>query len=290
MRSIPFYSLVEPYLSFKTHYNKPRTIQSARQSLKMLADHLGSTDLYSITASDIAGFVEKRLRVVVPISVNKDLRMLKTYLRWCVDEGHIEKVPCKIKMLKAPKRRELALLTSENINKLLDCAREPFRGIIMVAAATGMRLSEILNLTWEDIHFEEERLAIRGKNGWTTKSHQIRSVFIPEKVGTYLKGRKESVSNSADGDYVFSSRTKTAFDASNVCAIMQGIWKEAGLYKKGQPTMHSLRHNFCSQLLGAGIDIETCRVLLGHASCNTTFLYAHPHEKSKRQAANVVVF
>ena len=95
-------------------------------------------------------------------------------------------------MLKAPKRRELRLLSAEEIRKLLKCAHGRYRGIILIAATTGLRLSEILWLTWGDVYWDENRIAVRAKKGWTTKSHQNRSVFVPASVINWLREHRQS--------------------------------------------------------------------------------------------------
>ena len=76
----------------------------------------------------------------------------------------------------------LPILSPADILTLLNAASEPCRGILLISAHTGFRLGETLHLTWEDIFWEEGKLAVRAKDGWEAKSYEERAVYVSSAV------------------------------------------------------------------------------------------------------------
>ena len=195
--------------------------------------------------------------------------------------GYLDLVPCKIRMLRCPKKRDLKVLTKAQIEKLIASAPGEYKLLIHLGAVTGMRLGEILSLRWEHIIPEEERLVVRGE---TAKSHQHRSIPLSETTLLLLREHRKRSRFPADENLIFSTRNGTPKNRNNVSNSLKRIWEEAGLYQRGVPTTHHLRHSAASRMLSNGASIETVREILGHADCATTALYLHSDDEQKRQS------
>jgi integrase/recombinase XerD len=70
--------------------------------------------------------------------------------------------------------------------------------------------------------------------------------------------------------------------------MLRDVFRRAGVYQKGFPLTHWIRHSVGSQMLLGGVDLETVRDILGHADITTTALYLHGTEKAKRDATKAL--
>ena len=115
--------LVKFYLDYQRTYNKPSSVSGCRYHTKALMRCWGGDrELESITGKDVERFVGIRLKTLKPISVNKHLRVLRAMFNYAVDSGFLSEVPFKIRMLRAPKKRDLSPLTKDEIYRLIRTA------------------------------------------------------------------------------------------------------------------------------------------------------------------------
>ena len=165
-----FTDLTPAYIDYQLSRNKPRSVRNVKQALKVLNAHFGERKVDVLTESDLSSFITKRRKQVKDVSVNRDLTILKGLLRFSIAEGNLQKLPFRIRMLKVDRKRELPVLSKEQLRSLVDAAKGPFRGILLLASSTGMRTGEILNLQWKDIGWEDGSVSITAKKNWSPKS------------------------------------------------------------------------------------------------------------------------
>ncbi len=283
-----FTTLIATYLEHQRTYNKPDSVSSAEHSLRVLLAHFGDRELATLRDDDVDAFVRRRRSQVKDVSVNKDLRVLRGLLHFGVRRGLLDELPVAVRLLRAANKRELPVLGKREVESLLRHARDPYFGILLVAAQTAFRTGEILHLQWRDVYFAEGRIAVTSKPGWSAKSHQKRSVFASPRVMDHLRARRRASRHPAATDWVFATRHGTPLSRHNAAREIRKVFRRAGLYEKGRPLLHWLRHSACSNLLGAGVDIETCRQLMGHGTIQTTQLYAHTTDERLRRASRLV--
>lgn len=291
MRKVAFHTLCEPFIRSRETFCRPSTVEVHRAAMGRLVDYFGSRDVNSLTTEDLRDFLQWRLKQGVSSNTaNKDARSLRALLGWAEETGRIPALPFRFRFLKAPRRRVVPLLSKEDLRRLIECADGRYRVLILLAATTGLRLTEILMLTWGNVYLAENRIAIQDNKewGWTTKSGENRTLFIPEEVSDALRKWKDKSPFKEDSDFVLSTRTRRPLMRQNVAAKLRDIFTEAGLYQKGRPLTHWLRHNACSSLLGAGVDVETVRTIMGHADCRTTLNYAHSSSERLRAASKLL--
>ena len=146
-----------------------------------------------------------------------------------------------------------------------------------MAYCGGLRLGEILNLTWADIDFEQEMLQVSPKPagpdtvGWTPKDKDVRVVPLPTPVVSVLT----SLQNAApEGQvYVFVTakgpRKGSRINRANCWRDFQAIRRRAGIPKC---TMHDLRKSYCTNL-SAKVPMHVVQELAGHSDIRTTRRY-----------------
>ena len=156
------------------------------------------------------------------------------------------------------------VLTKDETRKLLESAETKKSRLLMsFLYSSGLRVSELVNLKKDDINLQD-------KMGWVRKGKgsKDRMFTISESLCSDLKLFLEKHPNHV---YLFSE-TKP-LTTRNIQKIVIKTAKKAGIPKKVTP--HTLRHSFATHLLESGVDIRVIQELLGHASLNTTQIYAH---------------
>ena len=141
---------------------------------------------------------------------------------------------------------------------------------MVTALHTGMRKSEILNLKWVDVDFDQKLITIGD-----TKNGEIRYIPMNETLTEAL----ESVKKYAYSPYVFCNDNGNRYGD-----IKKGF--SAALKRAGITTFrfHDLRHTFASYLVMSGVDIRTVQELMGHKSIEMTCRYAHLSPDHKQSA------
>jgi len=186
---------------------------------------------------------------------------IKFYLNILKKEDEsIEKI---LKNLPNSKREKKLpeILSKEEIDRLIKSTNNlVHRAIIQTGYASGLRISEIINLKWKDIDFDRNVIHIK-----QSKGKKDRIVMLAIKVKQTL----ESLNNQ--GDFIFLTNRNKKYTKRTIQKILENSKKRAGISKKVTP--HTLRHSFATHLLERGTDIRYIKDLLGHSDINTTLIY-----------------
>jgi integrase len=171
-------------------------------------------------------------------------------------------------------------LNDEQLKRLLKVIEEDdhrYAGAVMkLALFTGMRASEILKLTWEDIDFERKFIRIRDPKGRKTETIPLNDGA--REVLTILKNRDGS-------QFVFQG--KNGDRRKDIHKETRRIADKAGLPKSFRP-LHGLRHVYASMLASSGqVDLFTLQKLLTHKDPKMTQRYAHLRDEGLRRASNL---
>jgi site-specific recombinase XerD len=216
-------------------------------------------------------------------TINNELAVIRAMLSFAVDSDYIEKNPAsKIKMQKTNDSKKGRVITEDEVALLLDGCKKLkdgpwFREILLVFLNTGMRLGELLNLTWDDIA-PEGLIRIQEKPNWSPKSYE-RNIPINPITRSILKRLREH----QKGKYVFTWRG-SQIENNKLRKKLITLSRKVGLPHITR--IHDLRHTFASNLLMKGVDIPTVQALLGHRSWNTTLVYSHQTKEHTREAVS----
>lgn len=142
--------------------------------------------------------------------------------------------------------------------------------ILCMAYASGLRVSELVNLKIADIDSKRMVMMIR-----QAKGKKDRMVMLSEKLLIMLR---EYYKKYKPGIWIFEGSDGDQYSMRSIQKVMQNCKKKAGVLKKG--SIHALRHSFATHLLESGTDIVHIKELLGHNSIRTTMQYTHVSTKS----------
>jgi integrase len=154
------------------------------------------------------------------------------------------------------------------------------RVLILAAAMTGLRRSELLGLRWRDIDWEAQRIRVRnayvlGEHSSDGKSDRStsRSVPMADRLARELARWSQRSAFAADGELVFAHpQTGNPLDGSKVSRRFKAACGDAGVRAV---RFHDLRHTFATRLAATGQPLRTIQEFLGHADAKTTQIYAH---------------
>lgn len=213
-----------------------------------------------------------------PASIARKLAALKALFRFLTTEGYLETDPAEVleagnKGIALPK-----VLTRQEIDLLLAApdtsTKEGFRDRTMleVLYATGMRISELLNLDMNNINLSLKYVIAFGKG---SKERIIPlGRYAVEYLQKYIDEiRPHLMHDDNDTKVLFLTLGGTPMTRQRFWQIIKNYGHAAGIRRELTP--HILRHSFATHLLDNGADLRTVQELLGHADISTTQIYTH---------------
>jgi site-specific recombinase XerD len=258
---------------------------------------------------------EKRERGVKASSLNRELTALKASINWAVSMDIIKENPMnKVKPLpERDSRKIVRYLTDEERERLMNALDEReekmrqgrqshnewldereyekmplykhftdhLKPMILLSLATGIRQSTLFGLEWRDVNFTERILTLRDE---IEKSDKTRHTFLNDTAYDVLSKWKEQSPKTNANALVFPSPI-TGKRIDNCSGAWEALLKRA---KIENFRWHDMRHDFASQLVMAGVDLNTVRELMGHADIKMTLRYAHLASENKLQAVKVL--
>ncbi len=221
-----------------------------------------------------------------PASISRALSSIKQFSLFLLEEGLREDSPTEPIKLRHRHQSLPHTISKETIHQLIDHilhndAPHAVRlyTILYVLYTTGLRISELLQLRYDDISItshEENRIMCLRVKGKGSKERLVPLHTLTQGVlSRYLKLRDSFIIGSKMSPWLFPSYAKQGHitrQAVSKALKQQAI--EAGLDPVGIHA-HALRHSFASHMLAQGIDLRTIQTLLGHASITSTEIYTH---------------
>jgi integrase/recombinase XerC len=215
-------------------------------------------------------------------SIARKLASLRTFFQFLVREGVVDLNPAKLVTTPRIERKLPTHLSMEDIVRFIETPDlntdlgKRDRAILEFLYATGMRVSELVNLNLRDIDFKEKLVRVTGKR----KKQRILPFGEPalQSLMYYLnEARHELLQNTPpherDDRVVFLNYQGTRISERSVGRMVDKYIKECPDIKNISP--HSLRHSFATHLLDSGADLRDIQELLGHARLSTTQIYTH---------------
>ncbi|MDG1292189.1 MAG: site-specific tyrosine recombinase XerD [Flavobacteriaceae bacterium] len=150
------------------------------------------------------------------------------------------------------------------------------RAIIETLYGSGLRVSELVNLTLSNIFFKEDIVRVTGKGDKQrlvplgNYSKKFIKIYMDE-IRVFKKIKKE------DNDVLFLNRNGRKITRAMIFTIIKESARKAGIKKKISP--HTFRHSFATHLLENGADLRSIQLLMGHESITTTEIYTHLDKK-----------
>jgi len=212
-----------------------------------------------------------------PSSISRNVASIKTFHRFLFMESYSSVYPVENIEHPKVKKKPPEVLTVEEVFSLLEQPDTSTligirdRAMLETMYATGVRVSELINLRQVDLFFDMEIIRVMGK-GSKERLIPIGKVAI-KWIREYQLKVRSKLARSGSGDILFLSRLGKKLTRMSVWKIIKKYALMAGIKKEIHP--HTLRHSFATHLLEGGSDLRSVQEMLGHASITTTQIYTH---------------
>ncbi len=150
-----------------------------------------------------------------------------------------------------------------------------------MSLSTGIRRSSVLSLEWRDINFNDRTILVRADTSKTSKQYYVPMNKIT--LDTLFRWKKQT-KRTAPINLVFPS-PQTGKKMDDCRTSWESLMKQAQIKDF---RWHDMRHDFASHLVMEGVDLNTVRELLGHASMKMTLRYAHLAPENKMRAVELL--
>lgn len=241
-------------------------------------------------------------RSLSPRSRGRLISALRSFFKFLAEEGLIEVNPAqRLSGPKAP-RALPGFLDQEEIRRLVSAPRGsgPFklrdRAMLELLYASGLRVSELLDLTFAQINMEAGFIRPSGKGG-----KERLALFGDEAraaLEAYFEFGRPALAGPVSGGRLFLNRRGGRLSRQYFWRLIGRYAAEAGL-DPNRVSPHVLRHSFATHLLNRGADLRAVQMMLGHSDISTTEIYTHlskerllnvhrehhPREKMRRQVS-----
>ncbi|KJY61362.1 site-specific tyrosine recombinase XerD [Lactobacillus apis] len=237
-------------------------------------------DSWPTKAVDIDAFLaEQRDLNKATSSISRMISSLRKFYQWLVRQN-IQKINPMLEIDSPKKEHRLPVaLSVDEVTKLLD---QPDvtkklgirdRALLETLYATGIRVSELINLKFSDLHEELKLLKVLGKGS------KERLIPISDVAISWIKSYQEKVrdplllKSGKNTDTIFLNNRGGALTRQAVWQIIKRYCQMAGIKKNVTP--HTLRHTFATHLLENGADLRVVQEILGHSDISTTQIYTN---------------
>lgn len=268
-------------LNYVEHNFCKGTYDIYETALTYFKNFYGNRDIKDVTINDLESFKVDRLQYVKIPTVNNYIRIIKASFNLAVKLNIVTNNPAKdFKKIKED-QKEKETFTEEQFNKLIAVIdKRSIKEICYFGYYTGARISEILNLQWNDIDLDNRIITVRNKTGFRTKTGRIRRIPISERLFAIIN---EIPMTTPDG-YLFLTPTGNKFTKDYASGLVTKYIRKAGLPRHLH--FHCLRHTAITRMITKGVPIAAVQRIAGHSNIQTTLGYTHLLVEDLRNAVN----
>ena len=264
------------YLLIDKGYSN-NTIESYKRDLEKFLEFNKDKNIDKISNGDLKEYIKYLNKENLnEKSIARNISSLKSFYKFLVISKYINNNPSDALFLPKVKKSLPNTLTEDEVLKLLDVElTDDFsyrnKAMLELMYATGLRVSELINLKLQDIDLSQDIIRTFGKG---SKERVIPiGDYSKEYLEKYIYGYRGSMLKKESCEYLFLNNHGMKMTRQGFFKIIKKIAKEKGINKDLSP--HTLRHSFASHLLKYGADLRTIQELLGHSDISTTQIYTH---------------
>ena len=254
------------------------TLAAYRSDLKIFNKWLAGKSFISVNSKHIQDYFSDRQKNNIGSSTQaRILTCLHSFYQYLLANELIKKDPTE--QLSQPKQEKKlpVFLNIQEVEKLLEAPSSSSflgqrdRAMLELLYSCGLRVSELINLSYHNINLKEEFIRIHGKG------NKERVLPMGEMAIDYLmkyetNARPMLLKNGQSDSYFLSNRG-SAMSRQNFFYIIKAYANQVGIDKPLSP--HSLRHAFATHLVQKGADLRSVQLMLGHSDISSTQLYTH---------------
>lgn len=275
------YLIVEKGLSKNTIYSYLRDLIAFSN---FIGENYELNEIEDIDKEHIRLYLKDLSKKNSANSISRKLVSLRMFYIFMVKEGIVKNnLMSSFALPKKDKKLPIVLSQKEMIEilesiKPIDAISSRNRSLVELLYATGMRVSELLKLTLNDLNIKMGFVKVIGKGD------KERLIPINSYVGTiledYINKYRDEFSSKNDS-LLFYNKHGNPLSREEFYHILQTIVQTTSVMKNVSP--HTIRHTFATHLLENGADLRSIQELLGHSDISTTTIYTHISNKKIRQ-------
>ncbi|MCF7874548.1 MAG: site-specific tyrosine recombinase XerD [Candidatus Omnitrophica bacterium] len=249
---------------------------------------LGITNPREIKRQDLTEFIFSLRGLLSVGTISRILSTVKSFHQFLLREKIMPNNPSTL--IESPKleKKIPSYLTSQEVAKVLKAPNLKknqglrARAILEIIYASGLRVSELVELRMQDVNLEVGFIKCKGKGS------KERIVPFGKLAGHFIKRYKEEVRpqllKESQSPFLFLAQGGHRLSRQSVWKIIKTMVKKARIKKKVSP--HTLRHSFATHLLEGGADLRSVQEMLGHADITTTQIYTHINKTRLKKIHN----
>lgn len=292
-------SMCDIYLSGYTGHLRANTIRKAEAHARLhIKPFFGQMPLTKITPVQVQSFVNALSLTLAPSTVSIVYGTLHRVLACAVDIGYLPEIPCRGVRLPKAEKPKIHPLSEDELKALLAaCPADVYGDAIRLDALTGLRISELVALTWDRVDLDGRTMTVDRQldgsgNFRPTKNGRARVVPLPDQAVRVLREararqneeRMENRPYWTESGFVFTTPIGGWIRREAVRYHFHAICE--GLGFKGV-RFHDLRHTYAVLSLRSGVDYKSLSDALGHASVAFTMdVYAFTSPQMRRDHAD----
>jgi integrase/recombinase XerD len=257
------------------------TLESYGRDVKKFIAYLEEikiTSIEDVKYSHIAEYINRsNAKGFNATSIVRGIVSVKQFFKYLLLEKLITEDPTS--QIKTPKMKKSipGVISLDDVEAVLGAPDESKpeglrdRAMIEVLYATGIRVSELINLKLNNVNFDLGFVIVYGKGS------KARMVPIGEKAREklllYLEHGRPAILKSKEAKALFVTKRGGGMTRQGFWKLIKNYALKSGITKKVSP--HTLRHSFATHLLERGADLRTIQIMLGHSDISTTQIYTH---------------
>ena len=272
--------LIDQFIDFYwlTTGASKNTLSAYRSDLKIFSKWLNNNSLIDVDKKQIQDYFSYRKDSNISASTqSRMLTCLHSFYQFLSDKKNLKIDPTE--QLDYPKlEKKLPIfLNIQEVERLLEAPNSKSlfgqrdRAMLELLYSCGLRVSELINLSYHNINLKDEFIRIHGK-GNKERLLPMGEIAIDYLTKYELNSRPALLKNGQSDSYFLSNRGR-AMSRQNFFYIIKDYASKAGIDKPLSP--HSLRHAFATHLVQKGADLRSVQLMLGHSDISSTQLYTH---------------
>ena len=269
------------YLLIDKGYSK-NTISSYKIDLDRFNDYFNNKNINDIDSNDLKNYI-KSLDLNEK-SISRTISCLKSFYKFLIIEKVIKDNPTDGLYMPKVKKSLPNIMSVEDVTKLLDIKLDDHfsyrnKAMLELMYATGLRVSELVELKLNDVDFSDDIVRIMGKG---SKERIIpMGDFAKTYLEEYIYNHRNLMLKGNNCEYIFLNNHGKKMTRQGFFKIIKKLASDVGISTEISP--HTLRHSFASHLLKYGADLRTIQELLGHSDISTTQIYTHVANEELRK-------
>ncbi len=258
------------------------TLDAYRRDLAQYTKHLNEKEaigsLQEVRRAHIVNYLyELKDQGKASTTIARNIASIRSFHQFLLREKAVDQDPSVHIETPKTERKLPKILSTSEVEQLLESPdySTPFgkrdRAMLEVLYATGLRVTELVDLKTEDIHLTMGFIRTIGKGN---KERIVPlGTMAREALTTYLDEGRGQLMKSNKTDFLFLNHRGERLSRQGFWKILKKLAVKANIVKPLTP--HTLRHSFATHLLENGADLRAVQELLGHADISTTQIYTH---------------